>query len=52
MMGMGEKPRNTKTNTKQRKKIPRLVVPHPPFYEMEANCFQVFESTENKSDPP
>ena len=48
-MGMGEKPRNTKTNAKTKEKFPVWLPSHPPVYEMEADCFPV---TENKPDLP
>ena len=51
MMGMGEKLRNIQ-KTKQRKKIPVWLPSHPPVYEVEADCFAVFENTENKPDLP
>ena len=51
-MGMGEKPRNTKTNAKTMEKFPVWLPSHPPVYEMEADCFPVSENTENKLDLP
>ena len=54
-MGMGEKTQNSqKIEYKNKGKIPRLVDLPPPasVYKMEADCFPVFENTENKSDLP
>ena len=45
---MGEKPLNTKNETKE-KKFPVQLPSRPSFYEMEANCFPV---PENKPDLP
>ena len=51
MMGMGEKSRNIQ-NTKTKEKFPVWLPSHSPVYEMEADCFPVFENTENKPDLP
>ena len=50
--GNGKKNTEIWTNEKQGK-IPRLVaLPIPPSTKMEADCFPVFENTENKPDLP
>ena len=50
-MGMGEKPRNTKT--KIRKKSPVWLPSYPSVFKMPtADCFPVPENTENKPDLP
>ena len=38
------------TKKKPRNKFPVLLPSHPPFCEMEADCFPVSENTENKPD--
>ena len=50
-MGMGEKPRNTKTKTS--KKSPVWLLSYPPHVcKMEADCFPVPENTANKPNLP
>ena len=51
MMGMGEKPRNM-YKRKTRKNSPFGRPPILPPTKMEADCFPVYENTENKPDPP
>ena len=51
-MGMGEKPRNTKMNVKNKEKFHVWLPFHPSIYEMEADCFPVSGNTENKPDLP
>ena len=47
VMGMGEKPRKKLNRTKEN----AVWLPsNPPVYNMEANCFPVFERNENKPD--
>ena len=52
MIEIWEKPWNTKANRKPRKKFPVWWPSDPHFYEMEADCFPVFENTENNPDLP
>ena len=48
--GNGRKtPKCNKTNLSE---IPHWLPSHPPVYEIEADCFPVFENTENKPDLP
>ena len=47
MMGMGEKPQNEKKR-KPRKKFPFGFPSIPASTKKEADCFPVFENTENK----
>ena len=46
----GDGGKNRKKKGKQKKKI--WLLSHPPFYDMEANCFPVSENAENKPDLP
>ena len=50
MMGMREKPRNTKTNTKTKETIPRLFALPSPVYQVEANCFPVPEKHRKQAE--
>ena len=48
----GDGRKNTERERETKEKIPIWLPSHPPFYDMEADCFPVSENTENKPDLP
>ena len=54
-MRWGWEKKNPKDNAKMKEnkeRIPVWLPYHPPFYDMEADCFPMSENTENKPDLP